>query len=191
MATSTGQRVGIWVITGALVLGTLAGFVAMVLVPGNEQSDQARQEKEYQRIIAEYCEEQAKSQAKTAKPLKGYKAEKFDGAKVSELSVEQLKAGKGEKVPAGATISANYFGWTSDGRIFDSTNKDGKTTAIDFSLDEVIKGWKDGLAGQKVGSVVELTIPSEQAYGDTQDQTCRPVGALKFIVEIKAIKEDE
>jgi hypothetical protein len=42
MATRKSQRIGIWVIAGALTIGTLGGFIAMVLAPKNAASDKAR-----------------------------------------------------------------------------------------------------------------------------------------------------
>ena len=85
-------------------------------------------------------------------------------------------------------ISANYTGWTADGKIFDTTRKtsDATTAPISFSLSGVIAGWTQGLAGQKVGGVYLLTIPSRLAYGDSVP-TGYPAGPLKFIVEITAI----
>ena len=41
MATTKGQRIGIWVIAGMMFLGTVGGFVAMMVAPGNEAKDQA------------------------------------------------------------------------------------------------------------------------------------------------------
>ena len=112
---------------------------------------------------------------------------------MKELKVEVLKQGEGETLAADSTISANYFGWTSDGKIFDSTNKEGsEVTPAQFGLDGVIKGWTEGLTGQKVGSVVKLTIPADKAYGAIDDGSGRPVGPLVFIVDIKElVKSDE
>lgn len=189
MATSTGQRVGIWIIAGAMVLGTLAGFVAMILAPKNEAADAAKQQEAYQKMLADY---QAK-QREQNKPLDGYKAEKFDAASVKELNVKYLVKGEGEAVKATDTINANYFGWDASGSIFDSTNKKdaAKPAPIDFSLAEVIKGWTEGLAGVPVGSTVELTIPGDKAYGNEDTGTGRPTGPLKFIVTVEKIVEKE
>lgn len=191
MATSRGQRIGIWVITGALAIGTLAGFVAMMIAPGNEQIDAAQQQADTAKQLEEYRKQQEEARTHK-KPLDGYKAAAFDKNSVKELKVEVLKAGSGEKLEADSTITANYFGWTADGKIFDSTNTDGTTTPIDFGLGQVIKGWTEGLTGQKVGSTVKLSIPSDKAYGDTDTTGMgQPTGPLQFIVEIKAKKAAE
>lgn len=189
MATSTAQRTGIWIIAVVLTVGTLAGFIAMILAPQNEATLAERQQEEYTKMMKEMQEEQAKLN----KPLEGYEADKFNADDVNKLTVEVLKKGSGETLNEDSTIKANYFGWTSDGKIFDSTNKEGsEVTPIEFSLSGVIEGWTKGLSGQKVGSVVKLTIPAEQAYGSTDDGTGRPVGPLMFVVDVKElVKSDD
>lgn len=184
MATSTAQRTGIWIIAIVLTIGTVAGFVGMILAPQNDAADAAQQQEQYEKMLKEYQEQQAKAN----QPLEGYSAETFDPAGVTELKVETLVEGSGETLAADSTISANYFGWTSDGKIFDSTNKDGTTTPADFGLNQVIEGWTEGLTGVKVGSTVKLTIPAEKAYGATDNGDGRPVGPLMFIVEVKELK---
>lgn len=191
MATSTAQRTGIWIIAIVLTIGTIAGFIAMILSPQNDAKDAAKQQADYQKMIKQYQEQQKQAReanAAASQPLDGYAAEPFDPASVTALTVDTLVQGSGDTVKSTSTITANYFGWTSDGKIFDSSKKDGKATPIDFSLDQVIKGWTEGLTGVKVGSTVKLTIPADKAYGATDDGSGNPVGPLKFIIEVKAIK---
>lgn len=192
MATSTAQRTGIWIIAIVLTVGTVAGFIAMILAPGNDAKDAAKQQADYQKMVKDYQEQQKKAReenARASQPLDGYNAAAFDPASVTALKVETLKPGTGETLKADSSISANYFGWTSDGKIFDSSKKNGTTTPAEFSLTGVIKGWTEGLTGQKVGSVVKLTIPADKAYGATDDGSGNPVGPLQFIVEIKELKK--
>lgn len=184
MATSTAQRTGIWIIAIVLTVGTIAGFVAMILAPQNDATDAARQQEDYKKMMAQYQEEQRKAN----RPLDGYAAETFDQNSVTALTVETLKEGSGEVLKADSKISANYFGWTSDGKIFDSTNKNGTVTPVEFSLAQVIKGWTEGLTGVKVGSTVKLTIPADKAYGSVDTGSGQPVGPLQFIVEVKELK---
>lgn len=155
----------------------------MILAPQNEAADTARMQEEYERQIEEA--------RKANEPLDGYKAEAFDADEVDELEVETLKKGTGATLKEDSTISANYFGWTADGEIFDSSKKSGKTEPIEFGLDGVIAGWTEGLTGVKVGSVVKLTIPADKAYGDTDTGTGTPTGPLQFIVEVKDLVENE
>jgi FKBP-type peptidyl-prolyl cis-trans isomerase len=184
MATSTAQRTGIWIIAIALTVGTIGGFIAMMLAPQNQAVDAERQQEEYEQMLKDYQEEQQKAN----EPLEGYSAKPFDAESVTKLEVETLKQGDGKVAAADSTISANYFGWTSDGKIFDSSRKSGTTTPIEFSLNGVIEGWTEGITGVKEGSVVKLTIPADKAYGSEDDGSGRPVGPLQFIVEVKEVK---
>lgn len=188
MSTKKSQRIGIWIITGALVVGTLGSFLVMILAPKNEAADQAAMQKQIDEYTKQ-AEAQAIARAASSKPIDGYEAVVFDKTGVTELKVETLVEGSGEALAADSTISANYFGWTSDGKIFDSTNQNGTVNPIEFSLSRVIPGWTKGLTGVKVGSTVRLTIPSDLAYGATGSlPNIGPNEPLQFIVEIKEKK---
>lgn len=186
MATSKATRIGIWVIAAVMAVGTVGTYFALVLGNNNDSEQTAQQQKAYADYLAQAKKEQEERQ-KTLRPLDGFAAEVFDAASVTELKSEVVTEGSGEALTSTSKIKANYFGWTSDGKIFDSTNVNGTTTPIEFSLDGVIKGWTDGLSGKTVGSTVKLTIPADQAYGTKDDGTGRPVGPLMFVVEIKEL----
>ncbi len=189
MATKKSQRIFIWVIAIVMTVGTVAGFVAMMLAPQNQKIDQEQQTKAYEEYQKQ-AEVQAKAHAVSSKPLNGYAAEAFDKVSVGELKVETLKQGEGEALKADSTANVNYFGWTSDGKIFDSTNQDGTTTPTDISLSSVIQGWTQGLTGVKTGSTVKLTIPSSLAYQAAGSPPL--IGAnepLQFIIEVKELKK--
>ncbi|WP_460058207.1 FKBP-type peptidyl-prolyl cis-trans isomerase [Pseudolactococcus yaeyamensis] len=117
------------------------------------------------------------------------KAKKFDAAKVTELKVEDLKAGDGDVIAETDTIKANYTGWNAQGVIFDSTQKTakGKTEPIEFPLSGVIAGWTKGLTGKKVGGIYKLIIPADMAYGN-QAPSAETSGPLEFVVEIVSKK---
>jgi FKBP-type peptidyl-prolyl cis-trans isomerase len=101
------------------------------------------------------------------------------------LAVQVLTEGTGEVLKESDSISALYTGWTwSDGKQFDSTYDSGK--AASFSLQGVIPGWTKGLAGQKVGSTVQLSIPTELAYGENAAADGKPAGTLVFVVKIES-----
>lgn len=186
MASSRAQQVGIWIIAIVLTLGTIGSFVAIVLANDNQktaETDYEAQMEAYQKEM----EAQAKANAENSEPLDGYKATAFDSENLP-LKVEVLKEGDGEVVKATDTINASYFGWLSDGMIFDSSNKKGADDApVSFPLNGVIKGWSEGLEGQKVGSVVKLTIPADKAYGTTGSGIIPANAPLQFIVIIHKI----
>ena len=91
-----------------------------------------------------------------------------------------------------STLSANYTGWTPDGKIFDSTkSEDSAAKPVTFSLKGVIKGWSEGLSGKKVGGVYLLSIPANMAYGErgSTDGSIAPNTPLKFVVEIVKLEK--
>ena len=188
MATQTGYRVGIWIIAVVMTVGTIAGFVAMMLQPKNQATDAAQQAQAQAQYAAQMKQAQEEHQ-KAVRPLDGYTADAFDASSVTALKVDVLKQGDGAALNPNDTLKINYFGWTADGKIFDSTNLNGTTTPTEqIALNQVIQGWKHGLVGQKIGSTVKLTIPADMAYGSTDNGTGQPTGPLMFVVEILGVK---
>ncbi|QWW20430.1 FKBP-type peptidyl-prolyl cis-trans isomerase [Schaalia sp. 19OD2882] len=93
-----------------------------------------------------------------------------------------LTKGEGAPICPDDILTVNYAGVLWDGTPFDSSF-DRAATAT-FSLNQVIPGWKWGLAGQRIGDRVELVIPAEFGYGD-QSQGQIPAGStLVFVVDI-------
>jgi len=185
------QRIGIWIIAIVMLVGTIGSFAIIILANENQPADQAREQADYEKQLADYQAQQlasAKENASNSEGFGGYTARTFDAAAVTALNVEVLKEGSGEVVKATDSINASYFGWTSDGVIFDSSKKkDTDDAPVTFPLSGVIAGWTEGLTGVKVGSVVRLTIPSDKAYGPTGSGAIPADAPLEFIVEIKKI----
>lgn len=101
------------------------------------------------------------------------------------LVSQTLIKGKGAKVGEHQTVSANYTGWlASDGKQFDSSWDRGQ--ASDFSLDQVVKGWQQGLAGQTVGSQVLVIVPPDLGYGNQEKSGIPANSTLIFVVDILA-----
>ena len=100
--------------------------------------------------------------------------------KVDKLKVTQLVAGTGPVVQAGQTITANYVlvGYQT-GQVIDSSWTRGEPFSTPIGAGRVIKGWDQGIPGQKVGSRVQLDVPAALAYGPQQ-------GDLRFVVDILA-----
>lgn len=200
MATSTtrAQQIGIWIIAVVLTVGTIGSFVVLILANDNQAKDQTSSQADYEKQLADYTAQQkkaAQTNADNSIALSGYSATPFDAASVTALQKDILVAGTGDEVKATDSISASYFGWTSDGAIFDSsTKKDTNTdTPVTFSVDanaqsHVIQGWIDGLVGQRVGSTIKLTIPADQAYGAAGSGVIPANAPLQFIVIIHSIE---
>lgn len=190
MATSNSQRIGIWVIAGVLLVGTLGSFVAMMLEPTNAQVDQAELAKQ-QAALQEEQQAAAEERAKSAEPLDGYTADAFDTASVTELKKEVLVQGTGDVIKETDSINVSYFGWLASGQIFDSSKRSGTNTPIDLPLNGVIAGWTEGLKGEKVGSTIKLTIPADKAYGSQASGSIPANSPLAFIVTINSMTKAE
>ena len=103
------------------------------------------------------------------------------------LASKILEKGTGEKHPAPAdTVTVHYSGWTTDGKLFDSSVKRGQPTS--FPLNGVIKGWTEGLQLMVVGEKRRFWIPANLAYGENP-RPGAPAGMLVFDVELLGIKE--
>ena len=103
----------------------------------------------------------------------------------SKVLVKTLKEGDGAVVCPGATIKANYVGTLWDGTVFDSSYKRGE--AIEFSLNQVVKGWTYGLAHTHVGDRVELVIPASLGYGGQARGNIPANSTLVFVVDIVGV----
>lgn len=194
MATKKRERIGIWIIALTMAIGSLGVYFSIILANNNggQKSDQALLD-EYLRQQEEF-EDAARKNAEASEPLDGYSPSLFDAVTVTSLQVNDLKVGDGKEVKDGDTVIASYFGWTPDGKIFDSSKKNGtnKPPEDGFTLREggLILGWVKGIPGMKVGGVRELTIPGDMAYGESGNPPLiGPNTPLKFIVRVEGVQE--
>jgi peptidylprolyl isomerase len=105
----------------------------------------------------------------------------------SGLSYKILKHGKGKEHPrADSTVEVHYSGWTTEGKLFDSSVTRGQPAT--FPLDGVIKGWTEGLQLLVVGDKARFWIPGNLAYGDEPKRPGAPAGTLVFDVELLGIR---
>lgn len=79
-------------------------------------------------------------------------------------------------------VKVHYTGKLADGTVFDSSTERG--TPAEFKLDQVIKGWTEGLQLLKKGGEIELAIPSELAYGEQGAGPIPPNAMLYFHIEV-------
>lgn len=89
-----------------------------------------------------------------------------DAQPSDELLIEVLRAGDGQEVEPGDTIQCHYLGQVWNGQVFDNSYDRGQALSFQIGVGMVIRGWDDGLVGQRVGSRVLLSIPAEYGYGD-------------------------
>lgn len=101
------------------------------------------------------------------------------------LIIEDLRMGDGPDCMPSSQVTVRYHGTLVNGVVFDSTR--GKPSA-EFPLDRLIRGWREGLPGMKVGGIRRLTIPSALAYGDRQKGIIPPNSDLVFSIELQGVK---
>jgi len=99
------------------------------------------------------------------------------------LQIWDVKEGTGDEAKKDAMVTIHYTGWTTDGKVFDTTRKEGM--AATFPLGSLIKGWQLGIPGMKAGGVRRLLIPSDLGYGDRGSPPDIPAKAtLVFEIEL-------
>ncbi len=100
----------------------------------------------------------------------------------SGIAYKIIKEGDGKKPSATDRVKVHYEGKLIDGTVFDSSIERGEPA--EFALNQVIKGWTEGLQLISEGGSIELVIPSELAYGDRPSQKIPGGSTLIFNVDL-------
>jgi len=126
----------------------------------------------------------AMAQGKTIPPPDDVKAAPADAKKTSSgLAYKVITPGKGKAHPtATSEVTVHYTGWTTDGKMFDSSVTRGEPST--FPLNQVIKGWTEGVQLMVEGEKTRFWIPEPLAYGGRR----APFGLLVFDVELIKIR---
>ena len=103
----------------------------------------------------------------------------------SGLQYEVIKQGKGPKPTADSKVKVHYHGTLIDGTVFDSSVDRGEP--IEFGLNQVIKGWTEGVQLMPVGSKYKFYIPQDLGYGSRAAGQIPPYSTLIFEVELLGI----
>jgi hypothetical protein len=101
----------------------------------------------------------------------------------SGLAYLVLRAGQGARPGATDTVTVHYTGWTTDGRMFDSSRTRGAPAS--FPLNAVIAGWSEAVQLMSVGGQLRCWIPDYLAY---KGRPGAPQGTLVFDIELLAIQ---
>jgi peptidylprolyl isomerase len=119
---------------------------------------------------------------------KDVKAAPKDAKKTtSGLAYKVLQKGKGKEHPtATSRVTVHYSGWTTDGKMFDSSVARGQPAT--FPLNGVIKGWTEGVQLMTVGEKTRFWIPGDLAYGDKPSRPGAPSGMLVFDIELISVQ---
>ena len=105
----------------------------------------------------------------------------------SGLQYQVLTQGQGNVHPMASTkVKVHYHGTLLDGTVFDSSVE--RNEPISFGLNQVIKGWTEGLQLMIVGEKTRLFIPAELGYGNSAAGKIPPGSLLIFDVELLAIE---
>lgn len=105
----------------------------------------------------------------------------------SGLQYRVLRQGTGKKPTAANRVRVNYHGWLDNGNVFDSSYQ--RNEPIAFGLNQVIKGWTEGMQQVGEGGMIELQIPSDLGYGDRGSPPVIPPKAqLHFLVELLQVQ---
>ena len=138
--------------------------------------------------VQEFFSRKAEEQAKAAKAEgENFLAEnaKKEGVKTlpSGLQYKVLREGDGRKPSATDQVECHYEGTLINGQVFDSSYRRGETAT--FGLNQVIKGWTEGLQLMQEGAKYRFFIPYNLAYGaNGAGSSIPPYAALIFDVEL-------
>ena len=104
----------------------------------------------------------------------------------SGLQYKVVKQGDGPKPTTSDVVEVHYKGTLIDGTQFDSSYDRGETAT--FGVTQVIEGWTETLLLMNVGSIFEIALPEDIAYGASDKESIPPYSTLIFTVELVSIK---
>jgi peptidylprolyl isomerase len=110
------------------------------------------------------------------------------GEPPAELVIVDLVEGDGEAATAASRVTTHYVGvsWLQGGQ-FDASWDRGQPIA--FGLDQVIRGWGEGIPGMRVGGRRLLVIPPDLAYGEASPTPAiAPNDTLVFVIDLVGVE---
>ena len=105
----------------------------------------------------------------------------------SGVQYKVIKEGNGPMPKDTSMVKVQYEGKTIDGKVFDSSYKRGEPVSL--RANHVIKGWTEALVHMPVGSVWEVYIPQNLAYGEREQGQIKPFSVLIFKIELVSLGE--
>ena len=164
----------------------MAGFVGAVTgkkgLMTMEEANETAQRK-MQEIKARELESRFGANKEAGEKFLAANAKK-EGVKtlLSGVQYKVIKEGTGA-IPADTSlVKVHYEGRLVNDTIFDSSYQRGEPAL--FRANQVIKGWTEALCHMPEGSVWEVYIPQELAYGERQQNKIDPFSALIFKIEL-------
>ena len=163
----------------------MAGFVSGIKGDGLMTVDSANQVAQVmmQTVKAKELEKTYGSNKEAGEKFLAANAKK-DGVKTlpSGVQYKVIKEGNGA-IPADTSlVKVHYEGKTVEGKVFDSSYERGEP--INLRCNQTIKGWTDAMVHMPAGSVWEVYIPQDLAYGEREQGDIKPFSALIFKIEL-------
>ncbi len=169
----------------------MAGFISgttgtkglMTLEQAGELAQKLMTDYKKEQTEKQYSENKAEGEKYVANYAKGKDVKKLKDGVLYKV----IKAGTGAVPTDTSMVKVHYEGKTIDGNVFDSSYKRGEPVTL--AANQVIPGWTTALSNMPVGSVWEVVIPQEQAYGERAQRGIKPFSALIFKIELLGIEK--
>jgi len=149
------------------------GSNLILIMKIEDVKDTSSMEEEANKNIEEYIEESKINFSKTE----------------SGLFYNVTKAGKGNVIKLGDTITVHYTGMLLDGTVFDSSIPRNEPFKLVLMEGNVIQGWTEGLQMMKKGEAATFIIPPSLAYGEQGAGPIPPYTPLVFNIEVVDVKK--
>lgn len=104
----------------------------------------------------------------------------------SGVQYKVIKEGSGAIPSDTSMVKVHYEGRTIDGKVFDSSYKRGEP--IELRCNQTIKGWTDAIVHMPAGSIWEIYIPQQLAYGEREQGDIKPFSVLVFKIQLFEVK---
>ena len=169
----------------------MAGFISgttgtkglMTVEQAGEVAQKLMGEIKTREMAKQYGPNKEEGEKYVAKYATGKDVKKLEGGVLYKV----IKEGTGAIPSDTSMVKVNYEGKTIDGNVFDSSYKRGEPVTL--AANQVIPGWTTALTHMPVGSVWEVVIPQEKAYGERMQGQIKPYSALIFKIELLGIEK--
>ena len=99
------------------------------------------------------------------------------------LQYKVIEKGSGDVPKVNDTVTVKFRGTLADGTVFDEAR-----SPVQFRVDQVIPGMQQALILMNEGSVWEVIVPPNLAYGARGTETIKPNSTLYFSLELLNVK---
>ena len=103
------------------------------------------------------------------------------------VEITDVQKGTGDIAAVGDTVSVQYKGAFTDGKVFDSSYDRGEPIKFTLGVNQVIRGWDEGINGMRVGGKRHLVISPDYGYGPSAYGPIPANSTLIFDVELVGV----